>query len=103
MRAIKFRAFDRDAEVWVKNVECQEIFWLQRHKKSMAIMQFTGLQDCNGIEIYESDLVLDSRSINKEPSIVKYAEDKACFTFSGWNIPFGVDEFVKVVGNIYES
>ena len=59
MREIKFRAWDKDYSTmkrdgYVKNVLCNFDGDYTRH---FDLMQYTGLKDRNGVEIYEGDLV----------------------------------------------
>ena len=64
MREIKFRAWDGDTmsdnDVGVvdgKAVDFDgEALWYW-HEQPIAIMQYTGLKDRNGVEIYEDDVV----------------------------------------------
>lgn len=85
MREIKFRAWDEKAK---------EI----RHD---TLMQFTGMHDSNGREIYESDILGYGK--NKAPHLVSWNNIKARWE---WNtFQFSVTELPKlaVIGNIYEN
>jgi uncharacterized phage protein (TIGR01671 family) len=57
MRELKFRAYNRSAEVWVENLSEQEIGYLEIPSIYTKITQFTGLLDKKGVEIYEGDIV----------------------------------------------
>lgn len=104
MREIKFRAWDKNSEVMVLDPMIDgylndEILNLQKIS-NYKFMQFTGLKDKNGKEIYEGDIVDCGGGLIEE---VKWGESVAVF------LPFGnhdASEYApscQVIGNIYEN
>ena len=73
-RKIKFKAWDLEARLLMRlnSIECQkgELF-----KKNHILLQFTGLQDKEGEEIYEQDVLL----MQYEKFMVSWNEEK-----NGW-------------------
>ncbi len=59
MREIKFRAWDKDKEVMIffdnEKDDYPESFWALNSGK--PLMQYTGLKDSKGVEIYENDFI----------------------------------------------
>lgn len=57
-RQIKFRVWDNELKMWVNNVGMKPNNILaDGTEKRFCIMQFTGLYDKNGKEIYEGDII----------------------------------------------
>ena len=127
-REIKFRAWLKEEKKMV-NVETidfseKSIQYLEKNEiidayllrttflEDVELMQYTGLDDKNGIEIYEGDILkykfpYDRRL--KHVSLVKFIETEASFGLKdiyGNEIPLyriTANNYFEVVGNIYEN
>lgn len=112
MREIKFRAFDSEKEemlLWEnRNNSIKDGGWeleMILQDDSFEVMQYTGLKDKNGKEIFENDIVkIDSW----EPKIHEVVFDRGAFCFrSGKDDNFYNDckylEQGEVIGNVFEN
>lgn len=109
-REIKFRAWDKQHNCFTqypfvvdnKGNVFKEYIGGGKLEKHYVLMQFTGLTDKNGKEIYESDLVL----YKEEKRIVSWAglgwelqqKDSPAHAWDLWE-----PEFSELIGNIYEN
>ena len=120
MREIKFRAWQKNG---TKMIDLQKITPLILNKdqdgvflpfhKDIYIMQYTGLKDSKGVEIYEGDFVNHWHEEmffqDNVIGLVVWQPDTACFEFeySSTSQPFSNVDFnyiePEIIGNIYED
>lgn len=105
MRELKFRVFskyfkkiytvieiDFNNRVCHSVCQCGGVHWLTMPLDNL--MQYTGLKDINGKEIYEGDVIKDSRgNIGK----VEVLEENG---YLGYDLHLSKEE---IIGNIYEN
>lgn len=122
-RVIKFRAWDKRNNrmyfgwgCYTDQSNIQHVITDTGERVSGELMQFTGLLDKNGKDIYEGDIVKynsktkESRSENwVGPIVIEWRPEEAKFDFkdknsdSGWSI-FGLHYCsYEIIGNIYEN
>lgn len=111
MREIKFRAWYRDRKVMtdgfslgnlLKTANSQDEISFMMAQQYSEIMQFTGLHDKNGKEIYEGDWVrFRTRGGNEMIYDVKWSDFKTGFKPS--RLTYNNHEEIEVIGNIYQN
>lgn len=114
MREIKFRVWDKsnnriqyqstdgrmdgqlDWEVWGK--------FLNDMSSDLVLMQYTGIKDKNGKEIYEGDIVdFDKKEWGGDDNVHIVSWDSENGEWSWGGGVTGDMHFRKIIGNIYEN
>lgn len=115
MRKIKFRAWIKEVDeireveyinFWEKKISyphkfCKE-YYLNADFDEIEIMEYTGLKDKNGKEIYEGDILFES--FREEYFKVVFENGSFRAEADGYSLDLeDYDDICEVVGNIYEN
>ena len=126
MREIKFRAWERcekEMSEWTDLITAIDLGYLLDDPEDFEIMQYTGLKDNSGVEIYEGDIVryktelkspFDGRTKLKVDSIHTVVFLEGAFMTQHINGNSGFHELrykadssdgsnLEIIGNIYEN
>jgi uncharacterized phage protein (TIGR01671 family) len=115
-REIKFRVWDKHNKrmlEWMYPVDCW-MRWLNGEDKMIGIMQYTGLKDKNGKEIYEGDILeWNKHKLEVVWGIVGWNLVSELFKYphQSWNKNPSCGEVntngyiraSEIIGNIYEN
>ena len=113
-REIKFRAWDKKNKEMILHdsfFELQKWNRTQNELKDFILVQFTGLKDKNGKEIYEGDIIINRFVGQSKICLVKYKDASFQIEYQGdidpildWvGVAVDTTEDLEVIGNIYEN
>jgi len=124
VREIKFRAWDKKGREMFRVIMLSfpvgrnEIIvsgrggsiTLDKRREGRYLMQYTGLHDKNGKEIYEGDIIKTFGLLDNITGPVEFSDYKLTWQIhpSRWNEDVGFELFdirvhLEVIGNIYEN
>lgn len=126
MRNIKFRAWHKDIKemfevgqitlkkgIWDYQPEDRKYIGMSiPYQPSFILMQYTGLHDKNGQEIYEGDIVYCQTKFGKAKAIIKFIDGKfVAYWNSALTHPenghhiacYEINKRFEVIGNIYDN
>lgn len=118
-REIKFRVWYKYKYNNGEMIYIDDWYWYEENRinsfsdfksEGYTLMQYTGLKDKNGKEVYEGDILKGKAWTERDESFrigkIEYNEQRTCFDFVynlGRIYLWMMKEELEVIGNIYEN
>ncbi|MCT3526501.1 YopX family protein [Latilactobacillus curvatus] len=113
MREIKFRAWHKNRKTFLdfywavdklgRTFSILDKYVYDEFTDEIELMQYTGLKDVHGIEIYEGDVVEFEVSLTRTKAEVKYSRNQFIVSMNSV-MPRSLDLYlVKIIGNRFEN
>lgn len=111
-RLIKFRAWNITEKRFLTQKELDILtLWFINQPNNLILMQYTGLKDKNGKEIYEGDIIGSTGHTDGiDNSVIEYGEFnnnlgfyRKCIKHEDIYNDWGMSWHYEVIGNIYEE
>jgi len=111
-REIKFKIwdghtksfFDTDATHYLPKIEVDEngILRIITEDDTYHLLQYTGLLDKNGVEIYENNILKFDGELNIGNILVQWNNRRCAYSFGGTLNPIDMQNCI-VIGNLYQN
>ena len=111
MREIKFRAWDKNTKIMIhwdylvkSRISFRNFRWalLSENSENFELMQYTGIKDANGIEVYEGDVLKD----HNEYWEVRFFDGAFWVASIRGNAESELlcgNDYMEIIGNRYEN